>query len=182
MSDHPRISPRDEVYQRFTSLLVANQSSIMGFIRTLVPNVAEAEDLLQKTCLIAWQKFDQFEPGTKFSAWACQIAFFEVKNYLRTRARDRHVFSDALLEVLAEEAPSEIDRLAEERVALANCVEKLRPEDRDLLDRCYLQGAQIIQVAALLNRSANSVYKQLNRIRQRLLACITARVQEGGPS
>lgn len=182
MTNQPENPTRDEVYQRFTTLLVSSQSSILGFIRTLVPNITEAEDLLQKTCLTAWQKFDQFEPGTKFSAWACQIAYYEIKNYLRTRARDRHIFSDAVLDSLADEAPREIERLAEERVALTHCLATLEADDRDLLTRSYLQDTQINQVAAQLGRTASSVYKQLNRIRRRLLLCITARIREGGAS
>jgi RNA polymerase sigma-70 factor (ECF subfamily) len=173
-------SARDADYERFTSLLVANQPAILGFIRTLLPQSSEAEDLLQKTCLIAWQKFDQFDPSTKFSTWACQIAYFEVKNYLRTKARDRHVFSDEVLERLADEAPREADRLAEERAALRRCVAALVPEDRSLLSQAYAPGVTVRDVAAGLDKSANSLYKQLNRIRRRLLACITRRLEEGG--
>ncbi|MFK7788257.1 MAG: sigma-70 family RNA polymerase sigma factor [Phycisphaeraceae bacterium] len=171
---------RDDDYERFTAALVANQPAIMGFVRTMLPRTSDAEDVLQKTCLIAWQKFDQFDPATKFSTWACQIAYFEVKNFLRTRARDRHVFSDAVLEALADEGPGEADHLADERVALADCVEALKPDERELLRRCYHSDATVAQIAEMLSRSANSVYKQLNRIRRRLLACITLRLQEGG--
>lgn len=176
----PKTPSRDDIYERFTAVLVANQPAVMGFIRTLLPRQADAEDVLQKTCLIAWQKFDQFDPATKFSTWACQIAYFEVKNFLRTSSRDRHVFSDAVLEVLADEGPREVDRLAEERVALTQCVETLKPEERELLRRCYHSEATVPQIAELLSRSANSIYKQLNRVRRRLFACITLRLQQGG--
>jgi len=174
---------RDQAYERFTALLVASQPAIMGFIRTLLPNASEAEDLLQKTCLVAWQKFDQFDqfdPDTKFTTWACQIAFYEVKNHLRTKARDRHVFSDEVLATLAREVPDESDRLADERRALQHCVKTLGSDERELLRRCYARGAKVTDLAAALNRTANSLYKQLDRIRRRLLVCINARLEEGG--
>lgn len=135
MEQHPIKPVRDQDYERFTSLLVASQPTILGFIRTLLPQTSEAEDLLQKTCLIAWQKFDQFDPDTKFSTWACQIAYFEVKNYLRTKSRDRHVFSDDVLDKIAAESTRDTDRLAEERAALHKCVQALVPEERDLLPK-----------------------------------------------
>ena len=167
-------------YERFTALLVKNQPALMGFIRALVPHTDSAEDVLQKTCLIAWQKFDQFDPETRFSTWACQIALFEAKNYQRRASRDRHVFSDEVLEALADEGVKDSDRLAEEAKALTHCIQSLNEDERSLLTRCYEQGTTVRQVAELLERSANSVYKQLNRIRRRLLSCITLRMQEGG--
>ena len=173
-------STRDDAYGRFTTLLVKYQPAILGFIRTLLPQTSEAEDLLQKTCLIAWQKFDQFDPSTKFSTWACQIAYFEVKNYLRTRSRDRHVFSDQLLDQIAEQTTRESDRLSAERAALHKCVESLVPEERDLLANAYAPGMTVPQIAEQVGKSANSLYKQLNRIRQRLHACITKRIEQGG--
>lgn len=180
MTHQSNIPERDQAYERFTSLLVAHQPAILGFIRTLLPQTTEAEDLLQKTCLIAWQKFDQFDEATKFSTWACQIAYFEVKNYLRTKARDRHVFSDDVLEKLALQTPEDTDRLAEERVALHKCVESLVPDERDLLAKAYDPGNTVQQIAEHVGRSANSLYKQLNRIRRRLHGCITARIKQGG--
>ena len=180
MDQTPNNPSRDQAYERFTTLLVTHQPAILGFIRTLLPQTSEAEDLLQKTCLIAWQKFDQFDPETKFSTWACQIAYFEVKNYLRTKARDRHVFSDEVLEQLAQEVPEDQDRLAEERAALHKCVEKLVAEERDLLAQAYEPGKTVQFIAEALGKSANSLYKQLNRIRRRLYACITKRLGQGG--
>lgn len=179
--DQPPTNPaRDDAYERFTALLVANQPAIMGFIRTLLPQTSEAEDLLQATCLIAWQKFDRFDPSTKFSTWACQIAYFEVKNYLRTKARDRHVFSDEVLEHLAQETPRDQERLADERAALDKCVAALAADERELLSQAYTPGMTVRQIAEQLDRTANSLYKQLNRIRRRLLSCITHRLKQGG--
>eukprot|EP00752_Nemacystus_decipiens_P013987 g12423.t1 len=131
------IPTRNDAYERFTALLVANQPALMGFIRTLLPQAGEAEDVLQKTCLIAWQKFDQFDESTAFSAWACKIAYFEVKNFLRTNSRDKHVFSSEVLDQLAQDVPEDSERLAAERVALRTCVEALVPADRELLAQAY---------------------------------------------
>ena len=150
---------RDDAYERFTTLLVANQPAVMGFIRTLLPQASEAEDLLQKTCLIAWQKFDQFDPSSSFTTWACKIAYFEVKNHLRTKARDKHVFSNEVLDQLADEIPQDSERLAAERAALHTCVEALVPADRELLAQAYDPATTLQQVAEHVGKTANSLYK-----------------------
>jgi RNA polymerase sigma-70 factor (ECF subfamily) len=60
----------------FVELYLRHQRSIYAFISRLVQNYDESEDLLQKTGLVLWRKFNQFEPGTDFLAWARQIAKF----------------------------------------------------------------------------------------------------------
>jgi RNA polymerase sigma-70 factor (ECF subfamily) len=60
------ITKRDP--SEFLGLLVPNQRRIQAFILTLVPNVADAEDIYQETLSEMWNKFDSFEVGTDFVA------------------------------------------------------------------------------------------------------------------
>ena len=41
----------------------------------------DAEDVLQEANLVLWRKFDQYQEGTNFFAWACQIIRYEVLKY-----------------------------------------------------------------------------------------------------
>lgn len=138
---------KPDAYERFTALLVASQTTIMGFIRSLLPQSDAAEDVLQRTCLVAWQKFDQFDETTKFSTWACRIAYLEVKNLLRTQQRDRHVFSDAAMQALAQEAAEDNERLADERRALEQCMRLLNADELDLVRQCYAEDAKVTDLA-----------------------------------
>ena len=92
-------SDRNEV---FVELLTLHQRRLYGFIYTLVPNTADAEDLLQQTSLVLWQKFNEFDLNSSFPAWACRIAHFLVLNHLREKRRSRVVLSDELIARLAE--------------------------------------------------------------------------------
>src|SRR5437773_1082679 len=64
----------------------------------------------------------------------------------------------------------------ERREALAGCIEKLTPQDRDLLTRRFTQGASVQAIAAQFGRSADTVYKSLARIRRALFECVTRRL------
>ena len=57
-------SDRNEV---FVELLMLHQQRLYGFIYTLVPNPADAEDLLQQTSLVLWQKFRRVRSRQEFS-------------------------------------------------------------------------------------------------------------------
>ena len=60
-------------------LMTQHQRRIFGYIYTLVPDRHDAEDILQETSVVVCEKFEQFQPGTDFVAWACQIAYWEVR-------------------------------------------------------------------------------------------------------
>ena len=59
--------PQTDQYD-FGRLFVQYQPRIYGYIRSLVADRSDAEDMLQETASVLWQKFDEFTPGTNFLA------------------------------------------------------------------------------------------------------------------
>ena len=91
-------------------------------------------------------------PTAVFSPGRARSPKYVSLNYLRRRRRDRHVFLDETIELLSA-AGSRMPRcLDAERRALQHCLEKLTPEDRDLVARCYAPHATIKSVAEQTKR------------------------------
>lgn len=159
--------------EEFVRLLSQHQPLIRGFILTLLPNRTEADDLFQQTSILLWRKFEHFHEGSNFGAWACQIAKLEVRNFLRVRSRDRHYFSDEMLASLADIRLALDSELELRRDALRQCVDKLRPSDKEIIHKCYGPHATTAKdAAAHLGRPTNTLYKALIRIRRSLFECI----------
>ena len=169
-------------YERFTSLLVRAQPSVHAFVLTLLPRRAEAEEVLQAASIVAWKKFHLLADDEGFTRWLCQIARLEVQNHLRKRRRDRLVFSDRLLSTMADEAGRDVDPLAAERDALHDCIGRMNDPDRLLLHQCLEGGAKLNDLAGRTGRSANSLYKWLNRTRAALLRCVERSLRPRRPS
>jgi RNA polymerase sigma-70 factor (ECF subfamily) len=157
----------------FAELLRQTQTRLYGYIHSLVPDLADTDDLLQQTTLILWKKFADFDRRRSFFSWACGIARLEVANFLRGRGRRRQYFSDEL-NLLLVEAHEEMsdDELDDRRDALARCVEKLHERDRELLLECYGEPAGVHAAADRRGRSTQSVHNSLRRIRGTLFDCI----------
>ena len=94
----------------------------------MVQNTADAEDVVQRASLTMWRNFYRYESGTNFRNWAFQVAKNAALNHLTKRKRDRHVFSEKLVALLAEEGEGQADHLDARRRALDSCLEKLPPE------------------------------------------------------
>ncbi|MCA9240518.1 MAG: sigma-70 family RNA polymerase sigma factor [Planctomycetales bacterium] len=163
--------------QVFLRLFAQTQRPLHAYILALVYDPNVAADLLQETNILLWKKFDQFERGTQFLAWAREIARRTVLHYRRTSARSIATLEPHLLEDLAVRfsnlAEAENNRLE----VLSNCLQKLRESDRDLITSRYQPGVSVAGMAEKLGRPVNSVSQSLSRIRRSLSECLRRGLQ-----
>lgn len=174
MTESQSIDPGSDMSRGrvFLRLYQANERRIYGFILALVPDWAHAEDLMQETTMVLWSKFDQFEPGTDFAAWALCIARYQVMHYRKRQRTQRIQFSDEVLEAIAERVCAATEDFDVRRDALRGCIRKLAEKDQELLRLRYGLDATVKSVAERVGRGMDAVYKSLNRIHVQLLHCI----------
>jgi RNA polymerase sigma-70 factor, ECF subfamily len=161
----------------FAALLRESRSRVFGYLLALVQNLSDAEDLYQHTALVLWDKFEQYEPGTDFGTWATSVAHFTALNFLRRQSRRRVLFTNVVLERLAEAQSSMRDTEVSARSeALKRCLDTLSSNHRRLLTLRYHGEFSMEQIAKQERRSVGSLYVALSRIRKALLSCIEQRV------
>ena len=161
-------------------LMTQHQRRIFGYIYTLVPNRTDAEDILQETSLVVCEKFDQFKVGTDFAAWACQIAYWEVRRARQKFARAKVVFNQQVVDAIAETAAELVPQMSARHEALATCLQKLHPRDRELLLTRYEPGSGVEVAAQRTGRTLEAAYKALGRLRKLLLDCVTNQLSAEG--
>src|SRR3954470_10853632 len=111
-----------ESRKRLMALMTRHQRQIFCYIYAQVPDRYDAEDLLQETSLVICEKFDDFEVGTDFVAWACQIAYWRIRYSRQKFARCKVVFDEEVLESVAHTASTLADELDDRHEALAKCL------------------------------------------------------------
>jgi RNA polymerase sigma-70 factor, ECF subfamily len=158
-------------HDEFLRLFTAHEPAVHAFVRSLVPTREDAREVMQEVALVLWKKFASYESGEDFRKWAFGVARFEVLAYARDKARDRHVFGEETVELLAHDAARTSDHLEAQREALESCLAKLPVEQRHLVNAAYAPGARIDQLAARTGRTAMAFYKTLHRIRLALVDC-----------
>lgn len=163
------------------SLFAASQRPLHAYILAMVFDPDAAADILQETNIVLWQKFDQFEIGTSFLAWARGIARIGVLRH-RQKTSTRIAAMDPMqLESLATCLADRVgEGSSQRREALDVCLKKLSPADRELVLARYAPGASVASIADRLERTANSVSQSLCRIRRALLKCAERRLQSAG--
>jgi RNA polymerase sigma-70 factor (ECF subfamily) len=63
---------------------------------------------------------------------------------------------------------------------LRSCILGLSERQQHILQRCYAGTSSITEIAANLGRNRGALYKQLARLRQKLLECIRVRLAQDG--
>ena len=164
----------------FVSQLTAEQRRIYAYIRSLVWNVSDAEDVLQAANEVLWTKRADFEPGTDFGSWAIRIAHFEVLAYRKRKRLDRHVFDDELLSQMAENVEQSTSDVGAMQVYLDECVEQLPESHRVALRMRYEPGVKIADIAKSQDRSVSGVSQLLYRIRTRVRDWVNEKLSSEG--
>lgn len=158
----------------FVAQLTDIQMPLRLYVQSLLPGDAAAHDVVQQANATLWKKREDFTLGTNFKAWAFSVARYEVLNHRKQQARDsRLVFGEELEQIFAEDLVERDDDTERRHEALKGCLEKLRPQDRELLLHRYTATAGTLNdFAERAGRSVGGLKVTLHRLRNALLGCI----------
>lgn len=158
--------------EMIVGLIARHQPEIHRYILSLLPDRMLADDVAQETNLVLWRKAAEYDPAQPFLPWALTVALYQVKAARRDAGRDRHVFDDSLVELLAaehgdpEEARMNLDQ------ALESCLRELPEKQRQLILARYAPGASVRDLAAARKQTPTATSLVLLRIRKALELCI----------
>lgn len=164
-------APGSSRHSDFLRLFTVTEPALRAFVRSLLPTLEDTQDVMQEIAVVLWEKFATYPTTEDFRRWAFGVAKWKVLSWQRDKGRDRHVFGLETTELLARDAEDATDTLEVQREALRVCLQRLRPVQRDLVQRAYEPEARIDQLAASLGMTAMALYKKLHRIRMLLVEC-----------
>jgi RNA polymerase sigma-70 factor (ECF subfamily) len=159
---------QEELAARWTQA----QRRVEAFIVSLVVDFHQASDILQNVAMVVVRKREEYDPQRPFLPWVLQIAQLEVLKHRRTHARDRHVFSEELIEQLAAASGELSGDLIERRQALSQCIQRVTGRGRQALVLRYVEGLKASEVAQRLGLAAGATRMLLLRVREALRTCI----------
>jgi len=158
--------------QRFLSLFLRSEREVFRYVAALVPNVTDAEDIVQQTALALWEKFDDYDPAQPFTPWACRFALNKARQWIERRQCWQALLDRGLAEELAQRR-QELQPEFERRLRhLEECLGKLTSDQRSLVEAYYYERSNVESLAERSGRSVAACYKMLQRIRQALQRCV----------
>ncbi len=142
----------------------------------------EAEDIVQKTFVSAYQKLSEYDARYPMIAWLRGIALNHCRNAWRQFQR-QSAMKGSLLE--SKRAELELEALEtclpdERRVtALRTCMEGLSENERKAMHLRFVEELSLDEIGQALQRNSEAARQFLFRIRTRLGQCVKKRLALG---
>jgi RNA polymerase sigma-70 factor (ECF subfamily) len=180
MNERPdQPAPKPAAQQEFLRVFLANEREILRYVAALVPVIADAEEIVQQTAVVLWEKFDEYDAERPFAPWACRFALNVTRQWIGRQQRWRALLNGGLAEALALRREQLRPEFNSRLVHLHRCMQKLPEEQRSLIDGYYVRQIDIQALAQQAQRTVEAVYKSLQRIRRQLRDCIERSAKEG---
>ena len=132
--------------------------------------------MFQEANLVLWQKFREYQEGTNFFAWACQIIRHKAMKHREKRAPCGPTVRPPTSSTGLPNWPSKKSSTSTNSSPNPHGLHLNRPVpgDRELMRQRYVEAMRVQAMAASMNRSPNAVSKSLGPDRRLLLECITS--------
>lgn len=168
---------KDDKRDCFLALYMRNQKFLYNFILSLCPNYSQADDILQETAIVMWDKFGELKDHNKFLVWAIRIARFKILNHRRKKTAGLWL-SEEVLEHISSETQRCIENSSKRAEALQECLLKLSIDERKLIALRYEQGVSFAEIAKKINRSINGLYNTSAKIHSKLRLCVSRALKQ----
>jgi RNA polymerase sigma factor (sigma-70 family) len=153
--------------ERFTALFAAHSRAILGFALRRVVQPADAAEVVSDTFLAAWRRLDDVPSGDDARYWLYAVARNNLANQRRGwRRRDQ--LATRLRSELREVVVADPAVLSGDAEVVRQALDRLRPDDREVLRLAVWEGLSGDRLALVLGVSAVTARTRLHRARQRL--------------
>ena len=165
----------------FLRLFVKHEPSLRAYARSIVPDWHLVDEAMQESSVVMWQKRDQLQDESGFAPWAKVILRFKCLKQIEKLRFERPLLSDSMIATLSSRSEEKTAVVEAERAsAFQKCFSQLSPEHQKLLLAPHTQQLSVKTIAEKKNRTVNSLYKAMGRIRKKLTSCIRQRLVAGG--
>lgn len=155
----------EAAYQR---LVTQTANTVCSIALAIVRNVAASEDVAQEVFLAAWKGMRQLRNPASFLPWLRQVTRNQANLYLRAHSRELGN-DDALAGAIdARPTPADVVLIDEERRVLAEVLDALPDDAREVVILYYREESSARHVAQLLGISEDAVKQRLSRARTKI--------------
>lgn len=158
-----------ELYDRYSNKVFRKCCS-------MVNNEADAQDLAQNILLKAFLNISKFEGRSSFSTWIYAITYNTCINFIKNRQKKAFITDefDDKFETSNDQGEMGGDDIESKKIfeieleQLKILLEKIKPDDKQLLLMKYQDNLSIEQIAEVLELSNSAVKMRLLRARARV--------------
>lgn len=180
MIGNETVDPANTQLEALMRQYYAAQDRLRGYVFSATRDYHATEDILQEVAIAVATQASSFDPERPAQPWFIGIARNQLLRWFREQGgRGLAVSIDVLEGCLPEYAAFSEPALSSRQVALKRCLGRLPGGQRRIIRLRYEDGLNCNQIASRVNRSIQSIYATLKRVKRALKECIEARIMQG---
>lgn len=164
----------------FEVILRRFERPLRAWLAAHVPLGVDVDEIAQRSFVAAFSRLNEYQPGTKFSAWLFTIARYQLRTETTRLRRIADYHARYGPDLLQRELDCRCDESSEMWTTrlehLQCCLDTLGDHLRRFVTWRYDEGIPLDEMATRCGRSVPAVKKQLWKIRQTLQQCIENRM------
>lgn len=163
--------------ENITATLLRERLALTAFIASVTRDFHLAEDIYQDVCVKAVGKKDDFETAQHVLNWARLAGRHRAIDVLRARDGKVVGLSEEMLAALEPVWPAgEAAQGSAALEALQACLNRLTPNNKEIIRLRYFEGRTGAGVADAMGRRLETIYQALARIHKTLADCVRQRL------
>ena len=158
----------------FKMLYVRHHVRVFRFVMRLVGNEPTAEEVVNEVFLEAWRHAQDFRGRSRVTTWLLSIARFKIISECRRRSEAQ--LDEAVAAVIEDPGdPPSISMEKHERSdILQECLAKLTPIHREVINLIYYQGRNVEEVARFTGAPVSTIKTRMHYARSRMAELLAA--------
>lgn len=153
--------------EKYGEIIERYEKRLRGFIKKLIGNNLEVDDLVEESLISAYQNLNGFDSKLKFSSWILRIAHNKTVDYIKRKKPK--IMGDELDDV--KEDKKLFEELAietESKKELQNAIDKLELKYKEMIVLYFFEEKSYEEISDILHISVSNVGVMLNRAKLKL--------------
>jgi RNA polymerase sigma-70 factor (ECF subfamily) len=150
------------------ALYARHHVKVFRFVLRLVRNEASAQDLISEVFLDVWRQAARFEGRSAVSTWILAIARFKALSSVRRRKEAQLDEEEAARIEDEADTPEVALQKKDTGEVLRQCLAKLSPDHREIIDLVYYHEKSVEEVAEIVDIPENTVKTRMFYARKKL--------------
>jgi RNA polymerase sigma-70 factor (ECF subfamily) len=152
----------------FKMLYARHHMRVFRFVLRLAGNESIAEEVVNEVFLEAWRHAQDFKGKSRVGTWLLSIARFKTISECRRRSESQLDESVAAVIEDPSDTPATSMEKHERSDILQECLAKLTPIHREVINSIYYQGKKIEEVAQSLGAPISTIKTRMHYARNRM--------------
>jgi RNA polymerase sigma-70 factor, ECF subfamily len=137
---------------------------IYRYLFTRLRHQADAEDLTEQVFLKMVDSIQRYRPrGVAFSSWLYRIAHNLLVDRYRRAGREAVELTDKVRDARAYADPAVLIQNSEERRQLLAAVQRLTPEQQQVITMRFIDNLDVDEIARLMRRRPGAIHSMQHR-------------------